>query len=205
MTTTYPIAVLLVAKRLRVRAGLRMLIESDPRMRVVGEAGNRSDALSTARLEQPDLVLMLLDPGENGTELFAELRSACPSARVLLLTGFRDVEAHRHPSIGGSSGLLSTEQVAQLLVKAIERADAAQGGSDEATKSGTLTHRDREVLALVAEGRNDRQIAERLVISETTLRHHLSILFNKLGVSDRLELVLYAYAHRLPKPPSAPS
>jgi DNA-binding NarL/FixJ family response regulator len=79
--------------------------------------------------------------------------------------------------------------------------DTAQGPSADATKIATLTERERQVIRLIGEGLKNKEIADRMYISEATVRHHLTSIFNKLGVTDRLELVIYAYQHNLAELP----
>jgi DNA-binding NarL/FixJ family response regulator len=118
-------------------------------------------------------------------------------------------------------GVVLKEKAAETLLRAIERVHAgevwlerammasvlsqmtraSQQPDPEAAKIATLTTREREVIALIGEGLRNRQIAERLFISETTVRHHLTSIFAKLEVADRLELVIYAFRHALVRPP----
>ncbi len=124
----------------------------------------------------------------------------------------------------GAMGLVFKEKAAEVVIRAIERVHAGEVWFDrtlignvltelsrasatkkldpEATKITKLTEREREIAALIGEGLKNKQIANRLFISETTVRHHLTSVFDKLGVTDRLELIIYAYRHGLAKPPS---
>jgi DNA-binding NarL/FixJ family response regulator len=151
------------------------------------------------------------------------LESEGHRARVIVLTGGRDPEVHRRCVELGADGLLLKDKASEVLIKAIRKVHAGedwlersmmrgalaqmrnQGGKEqadpEAAKIATLTEREREVVALVGLGLKNKQIAERMFISDTTVRHHLTSVFSKLGVSDRLELVIYAYRHKLAKPP----
>ena len=219
-----PIRVLLIDDHAVVRTGLRMLIESRSGMRVVGEAANRSDALAATAREQPDIILLDLDlGGSSSLDFLPELLSAAATARVLTLTGVRDPELHRRAVRLGVMGVVVKEKAAEVLLRAIEKVHAGEVWLEramitrvlremtrrdeptqtdpEAAKIATLTAREREVIALIGEGLKNQQIARRLFISETTVRHHLTAIFAKLGVADRLELVIYAYRHGLAKPP----
>ncbi len=223
-SATNRIRVLIVDDHAVVRAGLRMLIESQPGLMVVGEAKNRAEALTVAAREHPDVVLLDLNlNGESGLDLIPELLTAADGARVLLLTGMRDPEAHQRAVRLGAVGVVLKDQTAEVVVKAIEkvhdgevwidrammasvlndlsRGRAAQETNPEVAKIAALTEREREVIRLIGEGLKNKQIADRLYISETTVRHHLTSIFSKLGVSDRLELVIYAYRYGLAKPP----
>lgn len=220
MHTAAPVRVLLVDDHAIVCTGLRMLIESRPGMAVVGAATNGRDALVHARREQPDIVLLDLALGsESGLDCLPELLGVAPEARVIVLTGLRDSEAHHRAVRLGAMGLVLKDQAAEDLVKAIEKVHAGEVWLDrtmtasvltemartredrdrdpEAAKIATLTERECEVVALIGEGLKNKEIASRLSITETTVRHHLTSIFSKLEVSDRLELVIYAYRHDL--------
>ena len=218
-----PIRVLLVDDHAVVRAGLRMLIESRPGLKVIGEAANGSAALEMAARERPEIILLDLDLGsDNGLDLLPELLSTAPSTRVILLTGVRDPEIHYRAVRLGAMGVVLKEQAADVLVTAIEKVHAGEAWLDpsltarvlsgmsgtrraeetnpEAAKIAALTERERDVIGLICEGLPNKQIGQRLHISETTVRHHLTSIFDKLGVESRLELVIYAYRHGLAKP-----
>jgi len=180
-----------------------------------------ADALALAESERPGVVLLDIDLGkENGLDFMPELMEARPEIRPLVLTGLRDLETHRRAARLGAAGVVLKEHAAEVLLKAIRKVhqgelwldrsmmgslvrEMTQGPSvdAEAAKISTLTPREREVVALVGEGLKNRDIAARLFISETTVTHHLSSVFGKLGVSDRLELVIYAFGNGLAKPP----
>jgi DNA-binding NarL/FixJ family response regulator len=206
-----------------IRAGLRMLIEQDQTMSVVAMAGNRADSLLLAEKEQPDIILFDLMLGdEDGLEFLPALCDISPNSRVLVLTGVQTTESHRIAIRRGAMGIVLKQQAADLLLKAIRKVHAGevwidrsmmgsvlddvrterqQGSNTEATKIASLTPREREVVALVSEGLKNKLIGERLYISETTVTHHLSSVFSKLEVSDRLELIIYAFRHGLAKMP----
>jgi len=217
------IRVLLVDDHAVVRAGLRMLIESQPDLVVIGEAASRAEALQIAVREQPDIVLLDLDLGrDTGLDVLTDLPDAARDARVLLLTGVRDPEQHHRAILLGAMGVVPKEQAAEDLLTAIEKVHAGEvwlGGALMARVLGRLgpqptmqevdpagqqiarlTTREREVIELICEGLQNKAIADRLVISETTVRHHLTSIFNKLAVTNRLELVIYAYRHGLSAP-----
>jgi len=206
-----------------IRAGLRMLIEQDQTMSVVAMAGNRADSLLMAEKEQPDIILFDLMLGdEDGLEFLPALCDISPLSRVLVLTGVQTAESHRIAIRRGAMGIVLKQQAADLLLKAIRKVHAGevwidrsmmgsvlddvrterqQGTNTEAAKIASLTPREREVVALVSEGLKNKLIGERLYISETTVTHHLSSVFSKLEVSDRLELIIYAFRHGLAKMP----
>jgi len=174
----------------------------------------------------PDVILLDLDLGdgdEDGLNLLPDLLMVVPDARIILLTGIRDPEAHRRAVLLGALGLVLKEKASQTVIHAIEKVHAGEVWLDrgmiasilnersrgmasqpydaEAEKIARLTEREREVVALVGDGLRNKQIADQLVISEATVRHHLTSIFAKLGVEDRFELAIYAYRHGLAKLP----
>jgi DNA-binding NarL/FixJ family response regulator len=215
------IRILIVDDHLLVRTGLRMLIDNEPDMTVVGKAATKAEALALASSECPNVILLDIDLGkENGLDFLPELNDALPNARVLVLTGLRDIESHRRAARLGAAGVVLKEHAAEVLLKAIKKVHQGEVWLDrsmmgsllremtqptkidvEAAKIATLTRREREVVSLIAEGLKNRDIGARLFISETTVTHHLSSIFSKLDVSDRLELVIYAFANNLAKAP----
>jgi two-component system nitrate/nitrite response regulator NarL len=219
--TLEPIRILIVDDHAVVRAGLRMLIDQDPAMKVIGVAGNGAEALALAASEQPNMIILdILLGDEDGLTLLPELREAATDARVLVLTGLRSSESQRRAIVAGAMGVVLKEHAVEVLIKAINKVhqgevwlDRSMMGSvlDEMTqapeidpekdKIDSLTDRECQVIALIAEGLKNKQIGERLFISETTVTHHLSSIFSKLGVSDRLELIIYAFRNRLAQLP----
>ena len=220
-----PIRIVVIDDHVIVRAGLRMLIDNHKGMIVVGEAGTRIDALAITAQEQPDIILLDLDiGGESGLDFLRELLGSATQARVLVLTGVRDPEAHRRAVHLGAMGLVFKDKAAEVLIKAIEKVHAGEVWLDrsltasvlseksqadqtrmpdpEAGKIGSLTTREREIVGLVCEGLKNKQIGDRLFISEATVRNHLTSILGKLGLSDRFELALYSYRQHLAKPPS---
>jgi DNA-binding NarL/FixJ family response regulator len=219
--TPEPIRILIVDDHAILRAGLRMLIDQNPAMKVIGVAGNGREALALAASEQPDLIILdILLGDEDGLTLLPELRDAATNARVLVLTGLRSSESQRRAILAGAMGVVLKEHAAEVLIKAIKKVHQgevwldrslmgsvldqmtqAQEIDPEKGKIASLTDREREVIALIAEGLKNKQIGQRLFISETTVTHHLSSIFSKLGVSDRLELIIYAFRYRLAQLP----
>jgi DNA-binding NarL/FixJ family response regulator len=221
--TTAPVRILIADDHAMVRAGLRMLIEQEPHLHVVGEAGDVAAVVGLAESHQPDVVLLDLDmAGRSGLEVLPDVLSVARRARVLILTGMRDPAAHVDAVRRGALGVLLKDQAASVLIKAIEKVQAGEAWLDrtvmgnvieelqaknkplpnsEEAKIATLTQREREVLDLVSQGLKNHEIADRLFVSDHTVRHHVGALYAKLDVSDRLELILYAYRHRLAKPP----
>jgi DNA-binding NarL/FixJ family response regulator len=219
-----PIRVMLVEDHPVVRAGVRTLIQNREGMTMVGEAGNRSEAVAVAGSERPDIILLDLDLGdESGLDLIETLLEASGQGRVIILTGTRDPEGHQRALSLGAMGVVRKEKAPEALLSAIEMVHAGEAWLDpslaarvlgevskaskpkkpdpEAEKIATLTEREREVVGLVGEGLKNKQIAERLFIREWTVRHHITSIFSKLEVSDRVELIMFAYRQGLAKPP----
>lgn len=220
--TSATIRVLIVDDHAVVRAGLRMLIDQDPDMKVTSVAGNRSEALVAATSDPPHIIILDIVLGdEDGLSLLPELRAVAPNARVLVLTGLRSSESQRQAMRAGAMGIVLKEHAVEVLIKAIKKVHHGEVWLDRLTmgsvlqemteekqpdpdqeKIASLTDREREVVSLVGEGLKNKQIAAKLFISETTVTHHLSSVFSKLAVSDRLELIIYAFRHGLAKLPS---
>lgn len=219
------IRILLVDDHVVVRAGLRMIIQSRPHMTIVGEAGSRDSALALAGSEHPEIILLDLDLGdESGMALITELIAAASEARIIILTGLRDPGAHRQAVLLGAMGIVRKEKAAEVLISAIEHVHSGEAWLDpslvagvlnditrsarrpkidqEAVKIATLTKRELEVVALIGEGIKNKEIASRLFISEITVRHHLTSIYDKLDVDDRVELLIYAFRHGLANPPA---
>lgn len=214
------IRVLIVDDHGIVRAGLRMLLESQPDMCVVAEATTRAEVLAATGREQPDIIVLDLDlHGEMIFDSIPAILATAPGVRVVILTGVRDPEIHRQAVALGAVGLVSKDKAASELLQAIRKVCAGEAWLEpalvarvlrtmshskdespvdcEARKIATLSERERQVIALVGKGLRNKHIAEHLCISETTVRHHLTAIFAKLAVSDRLTLVIYAYRHGL--------
>jgi DNA-binding NarL/FixJ family response regulator len=216
-----PITIMIVDDHVVIRSGLRMLIEHDQQMKVVAMAGNREEALERAVSETPDVIILdLLLGDEDALTFLPELCEASPKSRVLILTGVQNPDSHRRAIRRGAMGIVLKEHAAEQLLKAIKKVhegevwiERSMVGSmiqelsrpamvdPEVVKIESLTEREREVIALVGEGLKNKQVGERLFISETTVTHHLSSVFSKLEVSDRLELIIYAFRHGLAKMP----
>ena len=218
------IRVLIINDQLVVRDGLRMLLENEGAINVVAMAGSRSEALEIAARQTCDLIILDLElGGHSALSLIPQLREAAKSARVLLLSGLRDSETHQRAAQLGAMGVVLKDDAADLLLKAIEKVYKGEAWFDRRTvgtllsrwssqekesldphqkKIASLTDRELQVIALIAQGLKNRQIAERLFISQTTVAHRLSSIYAKLGVSDRVELVVYAFANELAKMPT---
>jgi DNA-binding NarL/FixJ family response regulator len=219
-----PIRILLVDDHQSLLWGLAKLIESEgPGMELVGVAADMAEALVVARREQPDVILLDLDlGGVNSLDSLPALRKAA-EAYVLILTGVRDTELHDRAMLSGARGIVHKEESAETILKAIRNVSRGEiwlerlatgrvfskflsAKNDEAspdeTRIATLTPREREIINIIInQGRStNKQIADELRLSEYTLRNHLTSIYSKLEVDNRLELVMYALKHGLNKP-----
>jgi DNA-binding NarL/FixJ family response regulator len=218
-----PIRVLIVDDQRLVRAGLRVLVEQDEGLEVVGEAGDGMEAIALVERRRPDVVLMdvrmpVLDGLQATRRIVAEHGDA---VAVLVLTTF-DADEHVYEALrAGAGGFLLKDAPEEQLIEAIRvvaggeaiiapavtrrlierfvRVDGLQGGgsgADDARRAAQLaelTAREREVLALVARGLANAEIAEALVVSNHTIKTHVARTLMKLGLRDRVHLVVFAY------------
>lgn len=221
---TDPIGILIIDRDKLVREGLRRLMLDRPTLQVVGEAENRNEALSLVKDTQSDVILLELDLGaDNGLELLSTLLLLPLQSRVIVLTNVMDSNQHRKAMVLGAMGVVLKRSGSEVLFKAIEKVHAGEIWYDRSKMGGvfrdilqsangrnanpiaakieTLTPREHEVITLVSLGLKNRDIGERLFISETTVRHHLTSVFEKLEVSNRLELIIFAFGQGLAKLP----
>ncbi|MFG2363446.1 response regulator [Streptomyces mirabilis] len=207
MTDDAVITLLIVDDHPVVRDGLRGMFESAPGFTVLGEAANGVEAVALTASLDPDVVLTdLRMPGGNGVEAIAELTRRGARAKVLVLTTY-DTDSDTLPAIeAGATGYLLKDAPREELFTAVRA--AAQGRTvlspavasrlvsavrAPAPTQDSLSAREREVLALVAKGTSNREIARVLFISEATVKTHLTHLYAKLGVNDRAAAVAVAY------------
>lgn len=214
------IGILVVEDHEVVRLGLRYLIDKQPHMKILGEATTTSQALEIASRELPEIIILDLCLGrENGADIIPELLSISEESRIIVLTGVQDEETLRRASLLGAHGIVSKDAPSDMLLKAIERVHAGEiwlnrrltaalvaelrrpgsesTGNSELTLIAQLSNRERDIVSLIGEGLKNKQIADRLCISETTVRHHITSILGKLQVSDRLELLIFAYRNNL--------
>jgi DNA-binding NarL/FixJ family response regulator len=201
--------VLIVDDQTLFRAGLARLLESDPRVRVVGQAADGAEALKQVEALKPGVVLMDLKmPNVDGVEATRRITAQYPGTKVLVLTTF-DADSHVIQALrAGASGYLLKDSQPSAIVSSIlavmvdERVLASAVVSrvlDMLTGAATpkeyydgLTAREVEILKLLATGQSNKQVARRLEISEKTVRNHVSHMYEKLGIYDRSQAVLYA-------------
>jgi DNA-binding NarL/FixJ family response regulator len=212
--------VLIVDDHKAILWAIKMLIEGQrPKLDVAGTAADGAEALAAVRASCPEIILLDLELGdENGLDLLPQLLKLCGErTQVIVLTGSRDTSLHDAAVRLGARGVLLKEEPVEDILKAIDkvmrgelwldRATAARifaefsgrgrgagrpAADPEAERAATLTPREREVVALVGEGLKNDQIAERLYVSGKTVRNNLTVIYDKLGVSNRLELILFA-------------
>ncbi len=191
-----------------VRQGLRVLLSLHPDIEVVGEAGDGAEAVELAAAVAPDVILLDLKlPGLDGLGVLAELRDRNLPARVLVLTSVADSASVTVAMRGGAAGFLYKDVDPDALVRAVrsvhdghtvlapEAAGTLVRSRSRPTAVGgldALTAREREVLAQIAEGRSNREIARLLNMSEKTVKTHVSSVLAKLGVADRTQAALHA-------------
>jgi DNA-binding NarL/FixJ family response regulator len=196
------ISVLIVDDHQVVRQGLRALLEVQDDIVVVGEAGDGRAALSLATSLSPDIVLLDLKlPGMDGVAVLQPLSAA--GLRVLVLTSATDPAAASQAVRAGAAGVLYKDIDPDALVRAIRSvhdgnvllAPEAASSLVRGSAANTLTPREREVLAAIAEGRSNREIARLLRVSEKTVKAHVSSVLAKLGVQDRTQAAVYAVRH----------
>jgi len=203
-----------------IRAGLCLLLSQQKDFEVVGGASTVPEAIPLVQRAQPDIILLSISRDDGaGVEFLPEILAASEATRVLALADSADEELSRKAVRLGASGVLSKDKPAATLVKAIERIHAGEAWLDRSTTAGLLrelsprsrgpkqdpeqakiallTEREREVIKLIGKGLKNKQIAETLFISGITVHHHLTSIYSKLEVTDRLELLIYAYRNGL--------
>jgi len=208
---TRPISVLIVDDHPVVRRGLRVLLEVQDGIEVAGEAGDGATALALAAEHVPDVILLDLKlPGLDGLAVLGELRARDSAARVLVLTSATEPASASLAVRSGAAGVLYKDVDPDALVRAIRSVHdghlllAPEAAGSLVRSAGTwgrgagvdaLTSREREVLAELAKGRSNREIARTLGVSEKTVKAHVSSVLAKLGVQDRTQAALLAVRH----------
>jgi DNA-binding NarL/FixJ family response regulator len=222
---TGPIRLLLVDDQPLLRTGFRMVLETQPDIDVVGEAGDGEQGVSMARALRPDVALMdVRMPGLDGIEATRRIVADEVATRILVLTTF-DLDEYVFAALrAGASGFLLKDVPPQDLltgIRAVAAGDAvvaptvtrrlidafadqlpdpATGRSPLEARLAGLTAREREVLVEVAHGRSNAEIAESLTVSEATVKTHVGRILGKLGLRDRVQVVVFAYEAHIIRP-----
>jgi NarL family two-component system response regulator LiaR len=202
------IKVLLVDDHAIVRKGIIALLETEADILIVGEASNGLEAVRLAESLKPDVILMdLVMPGVNGVDAIRKIKAQEPAARILVLTSFGTDDKVFPALKAGALGYLLKDSNPQELIEAIRQVQQGESWlhpavarkvlnelmhTTEPSASEKLTERETDVLKLLAHGLSNRDIAERLVISEATVRTHVSSLLAKLHLASRTQAALYA-------------
>jgi DNA-binding NarL/FixJ family response regulator len=216
MSPPATIRVLVADDQRVVREGLVLLLELLGGIEVVGAAADGEQAMALAADLRPDVVLMdLRMPRLDGVAATRRLRERDPGVRVIALTTYDDEHSVMEAVRAGARGYLTKDAGAEEIRQALEAVVRGEAAIDPAVQhhlldalatgapatAGTLpdglTPREAEVLALIAEGLSNAEIAHRLVVSEATVKSHINHLFTKIGVRDRAQAVTYAYRHDL--------
>ncbi len=213
MTETKPIRVMLVDDHTVVRSGLGAVLASSEDMVLVGEAGDGEEAVRLCQRVGPDVILMdLLMPKMDGVAATKAILAACPQIRIIALTSFKEKEYVEGALKAGATGYLLKNVSAEELVAAIRRAVSGQPSlspeaaqvlikkvNEPAEPNYDITEREKEILALMVEGLSNADIANRLIVSQSTVKFHVSNVLSKLGATSRTEAVALAIKHNLVK------
>jgi DNA-binding NarL/FixJ family response regulator len=197
------------------RDGLRKLLTLEADFRVVAEARDGKDVLEVLGEHQPDILLLDLNmPGLDGLAVLKNLQNSRTKTKVILLTAAEDKNKFVQAMKFGTCGVVLKQTATEVLIKSIRKVHAGEIWLDSHTTAAVmrqfsaamaptplgggnrdrspLSQREREIVVLVAQGFKNKEMAEKMFISEQTVKNHLHNIFDKLGVSDRLELALYA-------------
>lgn len=211
MTDSTPIRVMIVDDHDMVRRGLAAFLRAEADLELVGQASNGKEALQICEQVRPDVILMdLVMPQMSGAAATQAIRERCPGVQVIALTSFGERELVQEALRAGALSYLLKNVSAGELAEAIRAAyagrptlapEAAQAliqtTSEGPTPGHDLTARELEVLAVMVEGLTNPEIAERLVVSRSTAKAHVSNILSKLGVSNRAEAIALALQHKL--------
>ena len=226
MSRSKHIGVLLVGKYEIVQESLRHLIESNEGFSVTGLYTFDRTKGSTSGILNADVAVVYLT-AEDQVDVVGHLLNENPALRVVILVAGADLDSQARALKMGAVGIVQIEQSAKLLVEAIRQTYAGEtwlnqtvlhkilerekhpsetsANHSRATDAESLTPRELEVIKLLAAGRKNKELARELAVSEATIRHHLSSIYGKIGVDDRLNLVIYAYENGLVEAPGSPA
>lgn len=219
MKSDKPIKIVILGDYSIFRIALRMLIESEENLKVVAEISNIDEIFSLSANQQPDLILVDLPEEGESSELFDVLGQFVDKTPILILAGSNNGNIYQKCLRLGINGLVLKEKSADVLFKAIESIHKGEFWFDRLSMRQTirelvnekqmlydtpriaahniLTEREKQVVDLVCKGLKNKDIADKLFITETTIRHHLSSIFEKLKLTSRLELVIYSFQNNL--------
>jgi DNA-binding NarL/FixJ family response regulator len=220
--TVHPIRVALVDDQALFRTGIRMLVDSQPDLQIVGEAGNGAEAIEMAAQSRPDVIMMdirmpVLDGIAATTAILAAADGRSePLPRIIVLTTFDLDEAAARAIRGGASGFVLKDADPEFLLAAIrtvhagssviaasatrelfEHFDGRAARLPEPPEFSTLTARERDIFVLAARGLSNSEIAAGEYLSEATVKTHISRILSKLRLRDRVQLVVFAFEHGL--------
>jgi DNA-binding NarL/FixJ family response regulator len=223
--TNQPIRVAILDAYALDRACLRLLLEGGQGLTVVGEAGTSADGIKMVAAQKPDILLLRLNAaGDPGLDVIHQAIAAYRQVRIILLTGADEMQTSLEAVHEGVLGIVSKLQAPSVLLKAIQKVYEGEIWIEHSmvarvlmTRENSrhpieddpediairqLSEREHEVIELIGEGMKNQQIASELCISESTVRHHLTSIYGKLGVSDRLELLVFVHRKGLVKDPN---
>jgi two-component system, NarL family, nitrate/nitrite response regulator NarL len=217
-----PIRIVILDSHELVRAGIRLLLERHPGLEVVGESGTVADGVEVISNLKPEIILLDMNlDGQRCSEVVSLLISVSEQSRIIAVAWENDPITIQHVIELGVVGVILKNQSPQTLYKAIEKVQAGEvwlersmiasvlsrfSRNDKSAKTDTdydnineLSQREIEIIGFIGQGFKNKKIADQMCISETTVRHHLTSIYSKLGVSDRLELLVFAHRHGLVK------
>ncbi len=227
--TTTPTVVAIVSSNYLLCLGLQRIVEAEKWIKLVGQTiyGTHLDEILV--IERPDIAIIDTENGTSVPELIQKLKSAIPGVKTILLSGLDDAECTRQAFLSGVDSIVLKVQPSAVLIATIahlarssKEISLTLGGQPvrpvpttqkdlpglspmtptQANQPDGLTEREREVVRLISEGLSNKDIADRLCISSITVRHHLTSIFDKLGVSNRQKLLIRAHQHGLVRPPA---
>lgn len=214
------IRILLIDPHTLMRAGLRHIVETQADMRVIAQTGNINEALTLTAKMKPDIILFEYKPAAGlDFEAPKALIKCCNKVRIILVTDVKDCDFYVKAVNSGVLGIVLNTQPAETLIKAIRKVHQGEvwlerslianivnsssfGNSDVKADPNVeieekLTRREMDLIPLIGRGLKNKQIADELCIAESTVRHHLTSIYNKLEVTDRFELLLFIQQHEL--------
>lgn len=211
-TSSFRIAISILARHQLVRDSLKSLFESNTDLKVAASGDLKH--IDKATIVGTDVAVIYLETGDP-VEIIADVRTANSSVKMVVVTAGDDLDTQTLALRSGAVGIVRADQSAKLLIEAIRQASKGETWLNQAllsrlledrgsgngkstngtkgTKPEALTPREVEVIAMIGKGLKSKAIAQEMFISEATVRHHLSSIYGKLGVDDRLNLVIYAY------------